>query len=640
MNLRTKNSFKMCGITGAIAFTEKGKNYLDKIGDAVKSLRHRGPDGEGVFKDGNVVLGHTRLAIIDTSAIAAQPFTSDDGNYTIVFNGEIFNFKELREELEKEGVKFRSQSDTEVLLELYAKEKENCLPKLNGFFSFVIYDKKDGSLFMARDRFGEKPLVYYFDTDVLVFGSELKALVAFGIPRTASITVLADYLHLNYIPQYADAILEQTYYQKKGVYTKINNKDASYADSKRWYGFPAEPEAYLIPSYDEAKTQLRALLEKAVEYRLIADVPLGSFLSGGLDSSIITALAAKQKQQLQTFSIGFADEPLFDETTYAKQVSKHLGTKHHVFSLTNKDLLESLDSFFENLDEPFADSSALAMNILARETKKHVTVALSGDGADELFGGYNKHEAELRIRKQSFTNSFIKTGKPLWELLPASRNSSLGNKVRQLRKFANGGKLNAADRYWNWAGFASEKEIEHLLINGSFYLNDKNKKIYTGGLSSNGNFNDILQADMQLVLEGDMLVKVDRMSMNHALEVRPPFLDHHVVDLVMQLPASYKIEAGNRKKILKETFADLLPSEIYSRKKQGFEVPLLKWFKTDLRGMIDELLNENFLREQNIFHPEEVKKIRQQMNSANPGDSVARIWGLIVFQKWWLKYCQ
>lgn len=630
----------MCGITGGIAFTEKGKKYLDKIEDAVKSLRHRGPDGDGIFRDGNVALGHTRLAIIDCSTSAAQPFTSGDGNYTIVFNGEIFNFKELRAELEKEGVKFRSQSDTEVLLELYAKEKENCLPKLNGFFSFVIYDKKDGSLFMARDRYGEKPLVYYFDTDVLVFGSELKAVTAFGIPRTASITVLADYLHLNYIPQYSDAILEQTYYQKKGVYTKISNKDASYANSKRWYGFPGEPEKYLIPSYDEAKIQLRSLLEKAVEYRLIADVPLGSFLSGGLDSSIITALAAKQKDQLQSFSIGFADEPLFDETAYAKQVSKHLGTKHHVFSLTNNDLLASLNSFFENLDDPFADSSALAVNILARETKKHVTVALSGDGADELFGGYNKHEAELRIRKQSFTNSFIKTGKPLWEILPASRNSSLGNTVRQLRKFANGGKLNAADRYWKWAGFADEKEIERLLINGSFYSNDKNKKIYTGGLSSNGNFNDVLQADMQLVLEGDMLVKVDRMSMIHALEVRPPFLDHHVVDFVMQLPASYKIEPGNRKKILKETFADLLPSEIYSRKKQGFEVPLLKWFKGDLRGMIDDLFNEKLLLEQNIFHPKEVKNIRQQMNSNNPGDSTARIWGLIVFQKWWMKYCR
>jgi asparagine synthase (glutamine-hydrolysing) len=630
----------MCGITGAIAFTEKGKTYLGKIDDAVKALRHRGPDGNGVFKDGNVVLGHTRLSIIDISTVAAQPFTSNDERYTIVFNGEIFNYKELRAELEKENVKFRSQSDTEVLLELYAKEKEACLAKLNGFFSFVIYDKKESSLFMARDRYGEKPLVYYFDTDVLIFGSELKALVAFGIPRTASVSVLADYLQLNYIPQYSDAILEQTYFHKKGVYTKISDKESSYANSKRWYGFPEQPEAYLIPSYEEAKIQLQQLLEKAVQYRLIADVPLGSFLSGGLDSSIITALAAKHKNDLETFSIGFADEPFFDETSYAKMVSKHLGTKHHVFSLTNKDLLESLESFFENLDEPFADSSALAVNILARETRKHVTVALSGDGADELFGGYNKHEAELRIRKQSFANALIKTGKPIWEILPASRNSAIGNKVRQLRKFANGGKLNAADRYWKWAGFADEKEIEKLLINGSFYSGGKNKKIYTSGISGNESLNDILQADMQLVLEGDMLVKVDRMSMMHALEVRPPFLDHDVVDFVMQLPASYKIEPGNRKKILKDAFASLLPAEIYSRKKQGFEVPLLKWFKGKLSGMIEELLNEKFLREQNIFHPEEIKKIRTQMESNNPGDSVARIWGLIVFQKWWMKYCQ
>ncbi len=626
----------MCGITGGIAFTEKGKKYLEKIDDAVKSLLHRGPDGNGIYKDGNVVLGHTRLAIIDTTNAAAQPFSSEDGRYTIVYNGEIFNYKELRSDLEKDGIKFRSQSDTEVLLSLFAKEKENCLAKLNGFFAFVIYDKVDGSLFMARDRFGEKPLEYYFDTDVLLFGSELSALTAFGIPTTTSISVLTDYLHLNYIPQFSDGIIEQTYYQKKGVYTIVSDKEATYANSKRWYGFSEAPEKYLIPNYEEAKKELRSLLTKSVQLRLNADVPLGSFLSGGVDSSIITALASREKKDLQTFSIGFTDEPFFDETSYAKLVSKHLGTKHHVFSLTNKDLLDSLENFFENLSEPFADSSALAVNILARETKKHVTVALSGDGADELFGGYNKHEAELRIRKESFVNALIKTGNPIWEILPASRNSALGNKVRQLRKFANGGKLTTADRYWKWAGFADEKEIEKLLISGSFYTNEKNKKVYTAGLHKNGSFNDILQADMQLVLEGDMLVKVDKMSMNHGLEVRSPFLDHHLVDYVMQLPPHYKIEPGNRKKILKETFADLLPSEIYQRNKQGFEVPLLKWFKSDLRGMIEELLNEKFLLEQNIFHPNEVKKIRKQMESNNPGDAVARIWGLLVFQKWWI----
>ncbi len=627
----------MCGITGGIAFNEKGKKYLDKIDDAVKTLAHRGPDGKGTFRDGNVVLGHTRLAVIDTSSAASQPFTSADGRYTIVLNGEIFNYKELRKELEAKGVKFRSQSDTEVLVELYAKEKESCLAMLNGFFAFVIYDKTTESLFMARDRFGEKPLLYYFDTDVLLFGSEMKALLAYGIPKTISLNIVADYLHLNYLPQYSDAIIEQTYFHKKGVYTIVQNNESSYAKSQRWYGLPQEPEKYLIPTYDDAKKELKVLLENAVEKRLISDVPLGTFLSGGIDSSIITALAAKHKKNIDTFSIGFADEPYFDETKYASQVAKHLGTNHHVFSLTNKELLESMNHFFENIDEPFADSSALAVNILSRETKKHVTVALSGDGADELFAGYNKHEAELRIRMNSFKNSFIATGKPLWNILPASRNSSMGNKVRQLRKFAVGSKLSSTDRYWNWAGIASEKEIEQLLVSGEFYVNEKNKKIYTGGISENGNFNEVLRADMELVLEGDMLTKVDRMSMMNGLEVRPPFLDHDVVDYVMQLPSSYKIEANSRKKILKEAFEGLLPAEIFSRKKQGFEVPLHKWFKGELRGMIDELLSEKFLKEQNIFHPEEVKKIRAQMNSGNSGDSVARVWGLIVFQKWWIK---
>ncbi|CAN5338179.1 asparagine synthase (glutamine-hydrolyzing) [soil metagenome] len=628
----------MCGITGAIAFTGNGKKYLTKIEDAVKTLHHRGPDGNGTYKDGNIVLGHTRLAIIDTSTAAAQPFSSDDGRFTIVFNGEIFNYRELRTELENEGFIFRTKSDTEVLLTLFSKEKEKCLSKLNGFFAFVIYDKKNGSLFMARDRFGEKPLEYYFDTDVLIFGSELKAIIAYGIPCATSVSVLTDYLHLNYIPQYSDGILEQTYFQKKGTFTYVSEKEDAYAESKRWYALPEDPEKYLIPSYDEAKSQLKNLLEESVRLRLISDVSLGSFLSGGLDSSIITALASREKDNLQTFSIGFADEPYFDETEYAKLVSKHLGTKHHVFSLSNTDLLESLHSFFENLDEPFADSSALAVNILARETRKHVTVALSGDGADELFGGYNKHEAELRIRKKSFANSFIKSGKPIWDLFPASRNSSLGNKVRQLRKYANGGKMNAADRYWKWAGFTDEKEIQNLLLSGSISGKSKMKQIYTSAIHSKGNFNEVLKSDMQLVLESDMLTKVDRMSMLNSLEVRSPFLDYHVVDFVMQLPPTYKIDAGNRKKILKETFAELLPSEIYARKKQGFEVPLLKWFRSDLRDMLDELLNEKLLKEQNLFCPGEVARIRKQLESGNPGDAAARIWGLLVFQKWWIKF--
>lgn len=623
----------MCGIAGAIAFTEKGKAYLDKIGGAVNALRHRGPDGEGIYRDGNVALGHARLAIIDTTEAGAQPFTSADGRYTIVLNGEIFNFRELRAELEKDGVKFRSQTDTEVLLAMYAKYGNECLPKLNGFFAFAVYDKKEQNLFLARDRFGEKPLYWYYDEDVSLFASEMKALVAFGIPQKLSEESLAAYLHLNYIPG-NNTIFEHTWNHPVGFWNVMHSDRPFTGDTYYDITRAMHPASKL--GYEEAQAKLRTLAEDAVVRRLVADVPLGAFLSGGVDSSIITALAAKHKPGMETFSVGFADEPYFDETQYAQLVANHLGTKHHVFSLTNNDLLESLHTFLENCDEPFADSSALAVNILSRETRKHVTVALSGDGADELFAGYNKHEGEYRARQKNLVNTIIKAGAPLWNFLHASRNTTFGNKVRQLRRFAAGLDNSPAGRYWLWAGYTSEGAVDRL------YPGDKPREILrkemSGGITGKGDLNEILRADMQMVLRGDMLVKVDRMSMLHGLEVRPPFLDHEVVDFVMSLPASYKIDDDSRKKILKDAFSDLLPAEIYERPKQGFEVPLLHWFRGELRGMIEEVLNEKFLREQNLFRPEIVKALRRQLHSPNPGESVARIWGLLVFQKWWLKY--
>lgn len=624
----------MCGIAGVIAFTEEGKKYLDRIGDAVAALRHRGPDGEGIFRDGNVALGHTRLAIIDTSDAASQPFTSSCGRYTIIFNGEIFNYRELREELEKSGVKFRTQSDTEVLLELFIHEGCDGFTKLNGFFAFAIYDKENGSLRLVRDRYGEKPLYWYNDEHVSIFASEPKAIRAMGCSDSIDQDALKAYLHLNYIPG-NHSIYQHIWNHPVGFWNYIQ-PGHSFVEEQF---YDVRDNLDKIPeniSYSGAVAKLRSLLEKSVERRLVSDVPLGSFLSGGLDSSVIAALAVKHKASIDTFSIGFADEPHFDETGYARLVSKHLGTKHHVFSLRNKDLLESLHSFLANCDEPFADSSALAMNALARETRKQVTVALSGDGADELFAGYNKHEAELRTIRTSGLKKLVKAGAPLWEILPASRNSAMGNKIRQLRKFAAGSRMPTSERYWRWAGFTEGGELSRLSPN----LPEANRlqDYFTSWLNSDYDFNKILVTDFQLVLRGDMLVKVDRMSMLNGLEVRPPFLDHELVDFVMQLPADYKIQPGNRKRILKDAFRDLLPAEIFTRKKQGFEVPLLKWFRTDLRGMIDELLDEKFLKEQNLFRPETVKELRLQLHSSNPGDSAARIWGLIVFQSWWKKY--
>lgn len=632
----------MCGIAGVIAFTEEGKKQLDKIGDAVATLRHRGPDGEGIFRGENVALGHTRLAIIDTSDAAAQPFTSTDGKFTIVFNGEIFNYRELREELEKDGVKFRTESDTEVLLALYAKEGKACLPKLNGFFAFAVYDKEDGSLFLARDRYGEKPLYYSNDSENFMFASSVEAITKMGKQSPINTFSKQVYFHLNYVPD-RWSMFNLIGKVQPGNSMKVGGHD--FYGGEFWYAPPnwhvlaGKKEKPVIPDYNSAKKKLVALTEKAVERRLVSDVPLGTFLSGGLDSSIVTAIASKYKPELQTFSIGFADEPYFDETAYAKLVSKHLGTKHHVFSITNNDLLESLHEFLASCDHPFGDSSALAVNILAKETRKHVTVALSGDGADELFAGYNKHEAELRARQKGFANSIIKTGKPAWDLFPASRNSKIGNKVRQLRKFAEVLRLSPKERYWRMLGFTRQEELRSLLKTDNWELYDMNRRSeFLSLIRDNGDFNDVLESDLQIVLEGDMLVKIDRMSMLHGLEVRPPFLDHELVDFVMQLPSGYKIQPGNRKRILKDAFRNLLPPEIFTRKKQGFEVPLLKWFRKELRGMIDELLDEKFLKEQNLFHPEAVKAIRKQLHSSNPGDSAARIWGLIVFQSWWKKY--
>ena len=625
----------MCGIAGVLAFSEEGKKYLDRIGDAVAVLRHRGPDGEGIFRDENVALAHTRLAIIDTSANAAQPFTSTDGRYTIVFNGEIFNYRELRAELEKEGVKFRTQSDTEVLLAFFHRYKKDPTDfhRLNGFFAFAVWDKQEKKLVVARDLTGEKPLYYCWDDEKLLFASEPGALIAMGVKAVLQQRALPSYLQLKYVAG-RQSMFEGIQRLPAGSFLEYPCEPAEHHAPFFWGAIPT-PKQRAQLSYAEAQQKLAVKLESAVTRRLVADVPLGAFLSGGLDSSIVTALAKRHKDELETFSIGFADEPYFDETAYAKMVAKHLGTKHHVFSLTNNDLLGSLHEFLAHCDEPFADSSALAVNILAKETKRHVTVALSGDGADELFAGYHKHEAELRARTKSGLNNLLRHTQEFWQLLPASRNSAFGNRVRQLRKFTAGLNLSPEERYWRWASIASENEVKALLLATPKTVHDF-PALYLDG----EDFNEVLHADMKVVLEGDMLVKVDRMSMLHGLEVRPPFLDHEVVDFVMQLPAEYKIQPGNRKRILKDTFRDLLPAEIFARRKQGFEVPLLKWFRNELRGLIDELLDEKFLKEQQLFHTEAVKQLRKQLHSSNPGDSAARIWGLMVFQSWWRKYCR
>ncbi len=625
----------MCGITGILIFNEQEKHCLSKINDATSALIRRGPDGEGIYTHKMAALGHRRLSIIDISSIASQPFTDSTGRYTIVFNGEIFNYKVLRKELETKGIRFKSESDTEVLLYMYIHYGEKCLDKLDGEFAFAIYDNIEDVLFAARDRFGIKPFYYYKNENKFVFASEIKALIQYDVPKQIDEASLELYLHLNYIPA-PYSIYKDVFKLGAGNYLFVGlNQELR---EVTYYSIPYNENLTSPPDYESAKKQLKRLLEESVQNRMIADVTVGTFLSGGIDSSIITAIAANHSNSLDTFSIGYEDEPMFDETYYAELVAKQNKTNHTVFKLKNDDLYGNLFTVLDYIDEPFADSSALAVNILSMHTRKYVKVALSGDGADEMFAGYNKHAAELRVRNGGIVGNLIKQAHPFLKQLPKSRNSKTGNKVRQLNKFAEGMKLDFKERYWQWAKWSGFEGDEILVSKNKEQTKEANKRKSEILKNLNKDYNSVLLTDMQLVLENDMLIKVDRMSMCQSLEVRVPFLDSKLVDFSFSIPSNYKIDLKDRKKILKETFQNLLPPELLNRDKKGFEVPLLKWFKTDLRSLIvDDLLSDSFIEEQNIFNVETIKQIKTRLFSSSPNDAVEKIWALIVFQYWWKK---
>jgi asparagine synthase (glutamine-hydrolysing) len=631
----------MCGIAGAVSFSEKGRRSLEELDAAISCLNKRGPDSRGIYRDGNVALGQTRLAIIDLSPGGSQPMTDASGRYTIIFNGEFFNYKDHKDFVISKGYNLKSTSDTEVLLHLYIIEGEKCLQRINGFFALAIYDKQKQTLFLARDRAGVKPFYWYKDGDKLLFGSEMKALLNMGIPKELDEASLFMYLQLNYIPG-PSSIFKDVFKLLPGHYLKLNIQSSEYRIEK-FYEVPEPGHENLSLSYDKAQKKLYDLMDGAVARRLVSDVPLGAFLSGGIDSSVVSALAAHHTKQLKTFSIGFRDEPLFDETRYANLVAKKIGSDHTVFSLTNDDLYNHLFNVLDYIDEPFADSSALNVYILSMYTRKHVTVALSGDGADELFGGYHKHEAERRARSGGMANQLIKGGNPLWKMLPKSRNTAYGNTFRQLQRFSTGLNLDDKKRYWLWACIANEDEASEILqanlANGNALKNYIQRKERILDPIHGKNLNEIFYADVQLPLANDMLTKVDLMSMANSLEVRTPFLDYTVIDFAFSLPAEYKIRADGRKRIVRDAFRHLLPAELYTRSKQGFEVPLLKWFQTGLKSLItDDLLSKEFIREQNLFNYENIMQLQKKLFSNNPGDADARMWALVVFQYWWKKY--
>ena len=634
----------MCGITGYFAFTNNVVDNFSKVKSSTQKLHQRGPDYGDDFVNGDVALGHRRLSIIDTSNAAGQPMKDATGRYVIVFNGEIFNYQELSEKhlasfFAKSGQP-KTTSDTEILLYLLINYGKECLQWLNGFFAFAFFDTQEQTMLLARDRYGQKPLNYYHTDEQFAFASELKALFEWGIPKKLNYSVLHQYLQLNYIPQ-PQSMVEGVAKLKAAHYMLVNKSGIK--EYAPYYEISIDKGGYNTYNYQEAQNKLVDLMDTSVKRRMISDVPLGAFLSGGIDSSVIVALASKYTNQLNTFSIGYKDEPFFDETKYAKLVAEKYKTNHTVFSLTNNDFLEHVHDVLDYIDEPFADSSAIPVYILCQHTRKHVTVALSGDAGDEIFAGYNKHAAEWKMRQSSLINNLVKAGYPIWNMLPRSRSNKFTNLFRQLHRFAEGGKLSVKDRYWRWASFNTANKVNNLLSKQSLEkvdtpLMDSERTELLKHLN-NGDMNELLLTDMSLVLSGDMLVKVDLMSMASSLEVRSPFLDYEVVDFAFSIPESYKINASMKKRIVQDAFRDMLPEEIYNRPKHGFEIPLLGWFKNELWGYInDDLLEKNFVAEQGIFDVDAIEQLKKKLHSNSPEDSHATIWALIVFQHWWKKY--
>lgn len=625
----------MCGIVGYYQFKQDKK--LKNLTEAVHALNLRGPDAQHIRSFGErCTLGHARLSIIDTSHAADQPMFDSTGRYCIVFNGEIFNYIPLKKKLITKGYQFLTQSDTEVLLNLYIDLGIDFIKELNGFFAFAIYDLQDETLLIARDRFGIKPLYFTENENRIVFGSELKALKPLLDTKPEIDWASAHlYFQLNYIPG-PESIYKNIVQLKPGEAKLIKpNSEQSFT----YYRINEQGNTFK-GSYDQAQKQLVELMEDSVKLRLIADVPLGAFLSGGIDSSVIVALASKHTNKLNTFSIGYRDEPLFDETQYARLVAKKCQTEHTVFQLTNDDLFQHLFATLDYFDEPFADSSALAVNILCRETRKHATVALSGDGADEIFGGYQKHYGEWRIQNQGLIEKSIKKLGPLLRLMPQSRNSKLTNAIRQASKFSEAASQSITDRYWRLASISSAEKVNNLLAREiPAHEWNQRKNSLLRHLRGNPNLTGFLHTDTQLVLASDMLVKVDRMSMANSLEVRVPFLDYRIVDFAFSLPEEFKVSKKGRKLIVQDAFRSLLPEELYHRPKHGFEVPLLNWFRKELNGLLfDDLLASKFIEEQQIFNMESIKMLRKKLQSNNPGDSAATLWALLAFQYWFRKW--
>ncbi len=600
----------MCGIAGIIFFNNQNVKYQPEV---LSALKHRGPDGQGYKAFDNAIFYHTRLSIIDLTNQSQQPYLLND-NKCLVFNGEIFNYKELGKKVGDDNPK----SDTLVLAKYFDKCKLDGLNILNGFFAFAFYDNSEKELYVVRDRFGEKPLYYYVDEDVLAFASEMQSLlILLGKKFPIDYDVLYVYFRMHYIVG-ENSIFKGIKRLLPGHYIYINKHQVKI---QKWYQLENTAK----------ERNFGTLMHKAVQRRLVSDAPIGAFLSGGIDSSLVCAIAKQYKQDLHTFSLGFRDLKMYNETNDALKVAQHIKSIHHSFEVSRDEILQSLPTFLHTIDEPFADSSAINVFFLSQKIKPFASVALSGDGSDELLMGYNKHKIFLLkyFPYLKWVNFLLS---PAFRFFPEKRSDKFLNIIRKLKKFSYSASLHPVAQYVYLSQWAEDSYIHQLfsknLNNHYFYsLFEKYKTLNDVEL-----FN---RADLEIVLTNDMLYKVDFLGMQNAVEIRSPFLDNEVVEYLFHQSFESKIYYTQQKYLLKKTFAHLLPSFVFDKKKKGFEIPLHTILPDFLRQT--NWLREEFIKQQGLFNYSMIQKLIQLLPH-NVNDAALKLWAVLVFQQWYKKF--
>lgn len=630
----------MCGIAGFIDFnTRTSESTLKKMTD---SLVHRGPDADGYFYDRNdkyaVGLGHRRLSIIDLSPLGNQPMSFSNGRYQIVFNGEIYNYQEIKDELIAAGHEFISHSDTEVILHSFDHWGVKAVNRYIGMFAFVIYDSREEKITCFRDRAGVKPFYYYWKDGLFLFGSELKALMAHPeFKKQLDLNAIASYMQFGYIPA-PHCIYKDSFKLKHGHFLSLNLRNQELCTELYWDVYDNYTREKIKIGVPEAISETESILEKAFNYRMVADVPVGVFLSGGYDSVCVTSLLQKNSmQKIKTYTIGMTEKKL-DEAPFAKQVAGVLGTDHHELYCTEKDALEIVPTIPHFYDEPFGDSSVIPTCLVSRMARESVTVALSADGGDEIFGGYTHYDWMVKYynRFNSIPQIFRKTGSAILSMFPDEivRNNISKSKFAKFKSLMKDPSPN--NMFMAATVFYSDKERGRLFSSPVETIESDHRRKemedqYFDPLSY------AMALDYQTYMVDDVLHKVDRATMSVSLEGREPFLDQHIIEWAAKLPNDLKIRDGKKKFLLKEIVHKYVSPQLMDRPKMGFSIPVNTWLRNELRHLVDKYTSRDYIEKQGIFDYAYVEDICSKFFNGGR-EKHEKIWFLLVFQLWYEKW--